>query len=139
MKRLFTSLMLVSLLVVGNAQAFDWFGGRLSIGGGYGRAKPKLPYSYQDSDEDGQMWTAHVKYFVNDLVSVVASYADLQPHNRTNGLPIHFRPVIGSVRLNVFHHLPFTPYLTAGAGVSMNKREFFNAPANKWTKLAMQG
>jgi len=96
MRKTWGWLVLMVIFAVGNAQAFDWFSGRLSIGGGFGRAKPKLPYSYQDSDQDGQMWTAHMKYYVNDLFSVVASYADLQPQNRTTGLPIRFRQPIPS-------------------------------------------
>jgi outer membrane protein OmpA-like peptidoglycan-associated protein len=122
-----------------SAQAFDWFGGRLSLGGGYGRAKPKLPYSYQDSDQDGQMWTTHVKYDIDDSFAVVASYSDMQPYSRTTGEPIRFRPIIGSLRYNLFQHLPFTPYLTAGTGVSINKKEIPNAPAVKWDALALQG
>lgn len=61
------------------AHAFDWFGGRLSIGGGYGRVKPKLPYGYQDNYQDGEAWSGHLQYFVNNDVSVLASYADLSP------------------------------------------------------------
>jgi outer membrane protein OmpA-like peptidoglycan-associated protein len=120
-------------------QAFDWFGGRLSVGGGYGRAKPKLPYSYQDSDQDGQMWTAHLKYDIDDSFAVVASYADMQPYNRTTSQPIRFRPIMGSLRYNLFRHLPFTPYLTAGAGVSINKKDIPGAPSVKWDALALQG
>src|SRR5207248_11636135 len=93
---------LLMTLALGEAQAFDWFGGRLSIGGGYGRAKPKLPYSYQDSDQDGQMWTVNAKYFLNDRFSLVGSYADMQPYNRTTGLPIRFRTIIASARFNLF-------------------------------------
>jgi outer membrane protein OmpA-like peptidoglycan-associated protein/opacity protein-like surface antigen len=139
MKRTYAWTVALVIFGLGNAQAFDWFGGRLSIGGGYGRAKPKLPYSYQDTDQDGQMWTAHVKYYVNDLVSVVGSYADLQPQSRTTGLPIRFRPIVASVRLNLFHHLPVSPYLTAGGGLSINKKDIPNAPSIKWDKLTFQG
>ena len=62
MKKMLSLVLALSLLYAGNAGAFDWFGGRLSIGGGYGRAKPKLPYSYQDSHQDGEMWTATSLY-----------------------------------------------------------------------------
>src|ERR1700740_3407095 len=125
-------VMMLVVFATGAAQAFDWFGGRLSVGGGYGRDKPKLPYSYQDTDEDGQMWSAHVKYYVNDLFSVVGSYADLQPQNRTTGLPIRFRPIVASVRLNLFHHLPVSPYLTVGGGISINKKDIPTGPSIKW-------
>src|SRR5665213_2308126 len=112
------SLLLVVLLA-GSAHAFDWFGGRLSIGGGYGRVKPKLPYSFQDSYQDGEAWSGHIQYFLNNDVSVLASYADLEPYARGNKADqFRFRPIVGSLRYNIFHHLPFTPYLTAGAGYS---------------------
>ena len=99
MKKILGLVVAIAMLSVGNAGAFDWFGGRLSLGGGYGRAKPEFPSSYKDSDKDGQMWTVNAKYFINDRFSVVASYADMQPYSRTTGEPIRFRPIIGSVRL----------------------------------------
>src|ERR1700687_1042188 len=139
MRKMLGLIVAIAVLCAGNIGAFDWFGGRLSLGGGYGRAKPKLPYSYQDSDQDGQMWTVNAKYFLNDNWSVVGSYSDLQPYNRTTGLPIRFRPIIGSFRYNIFHGLPITPYVTAGAGVSMNKKDVPGAPSIKWDKLALQG
>ncbi len=121
------------------AHAFDWFGGRLSIGGGFGRAKPKLPYSFQDSHQDGDMWTAHMKYFLNNDFSVVASYADLEPYMRGNKEDQYrFRPVIASLRYNLFHHLPISPYLTAGAGYAWNKHETPGLDTVKWSGFAYQ-
>lgn len=132
-----------ALLLLGTqprtASAFDWFGGRLSIGGGYGRVKPKLPYSFQDNYQDGEAWAAHVQYFLNNDVSILASYADLEPYRRGNkGDQFHYRPIVGSVRYNLFHHLPFTPYLTAGAGYSTNRHEIPNAPTVKWDGFTYQ-
>src|SRR6185312_8993816 len=113
MRKFWVGALVVAVMSGTNAQAFDWFGGRLSIGGGFGRAKPKLPYSYQDRYQDGDMWTAHMKYFINNDFSVVASYADLEPYRRGDkGDNFRFRPIVGSLRYNFFHHLPFTPYIT---------------------------
>ena len=53
MRKILSLAVLVGVFGVGNAVAFDWFGGRLSLGGGYGRAKPEFPSSYKDSDQDG--------------------------------------------------------------------------------------
>ncbi len=139
MKRLLLMVVAVGILGAGNVSAFDWFGGRLSLGGGYGRAKPEFPSTYKDSNQDGQMWTVNAKYFLNDRFSLVASYADMQPYNRTTSLPIRFRPIIGSVRYNLFEHLPVTPYVTVGAGVSINKMDVPDAPSVKWDKFAFQG
>lgn len=139
MKKILSLVAAISLLSAGNVGAFDWFGGRLSIGGGFGRAKPEFPGSYKDSDQDGQMWTVNAKYFINDRFSVVASYADMQPYSRSTGEPIRFRPIIGSVRYNLFTHLPITPYITIGAGDSINKKDIPGAPSVKWEKLALQG
>src|ERR1700745_1128834 len=98
MKKTLACISVLMIFVFGKAQALDWFGGRLSIGGGYGRAKPKLPYSYQDSYQDGEMWTAHMKYFLNNDFSVVASYADLEPYRRGQKQDFYrFRPVVGSL------------------------------------------
>ena len=139
MKKISSLIIALGLLGSGSAHAFDWYGGRLSVGGGYGFAKPKLPYSFQNTYDYGPMWTAHIKYFINNDVSVVASYADLQAKNRTSPNDIHFRPLIGSVRYNIFHHLPISPYLTAGAGVGFNRRENMDGSVTRWTKLALQG
>jgi outer membrane protein OmpA-like peptidoglycan-associated protein len=119
--------------------AFDWFGGRLSIGGGYGYSKPKLPYAFQNSHEHGRMWTVHMKYFLTDDFSIVASYADMFAEERAAERRIQFRPIIGSLRYHLFKGLPFTPYITAGAGVSRNRREVATGPNIEWTKLALQG
>jgi outer membrane protein OmpA-like peptidoglycan-associated protein/opacity protein-like surface antigen len=133
------SVVLISLTAVGQAQAFDWFGGRLSIGGGYGRAKPKLPYSFQDSHQDGEMWTANAKYYLNNDVAIVASYADLEPYARGDKQDqFRFRPMIASLRYNFLHHLPVTPYITAGAGYSINKHEAPGVVATKWSGFAYQ-
>ncbi len=140
MKKVFLLVLALGFSASSVAHAFDWFGGRLSIGGGYGRAKPKLPYGYQDTYQDGEMWTAHMKYFLNDAVSVVASYADLEPYARGNRLDSYrFRPIVGSLRYNLFHHLPVSPYLTAGAGYSLNKREAPGIVAQKWGDFTWQG
>jgi len=139
MRKILGLIVAVSVLGAGNVGAFDWFGGRLSLGGGYGRAKPEFPSTYKDSDKDGQMWTVNAKYFLTDRYSLVASYADMQPYSRTTGEPIRFRPIIGSVRYNLFEHLPITPYITAGAGVSINKMDVPDEPSVKWEKLALQG
>jgi len=139
MKKLLSLFVVVlGLFSVADAQAFDWFGGRLSVGGGYGYAKPKLPYSFQDQYEAGSMWTAHVKYFLNNDLSVIASYADLHGRSRTTAQDIHFRPLIASLRYNLFHHLPVTPYITAGAGVGFNRLENADGSDTKWTKFALQ-
>jgi outer membrane protein OmpA-like peptidoglycan-associated protein/opacity protein-like surface antigen len=131
---------LVSLFIAAPSNAFDWFGGRLSLGGGYGMAKPKLPYSFQEAYEEGPMWQAHMKYFINNDVSLVASYANLEPHLRgNNDNSFRFRPIVGSVRYNFIHHLPFSPYLTVGAGYSINKHEFPNAQTNHWEGFTYQG
>ncbi len=140
MKKALLMSVFISLLGATSAHAFDWFGGRLSIGGGVGRAKPKLPYAYQDAYQDGEMWTAHMKYYINNDVSVIASYADLEPYARGNkGDQYRFRPIVGSVRYNFFHHLPFTPYLTAGAGYSTNKHEISGSSTDKWDGFTYQG
>jgi outer membrane protein OmpA-like peptidoglycan-associated protein len=138
-KTLAVAVLIVSMMGM-QSYAFDWFGGRLSIGGGFGRVKPKLPYSYQDTYQDGDMWTANAKYFLNNDFSVVASYADLEPYRRGNNLDtFRFRPIVGSIRYNFIHHLPFTPYLTLGAGYSTNKHEVPGQPTVKWDGLALQG
>lgn len=121
------------------AKGFDWFGGRLSIGGGYGYSKPKLPYNFQNSHEHGRMWTAHMKYFLTDDFSIVASYADMFAEERTGDRHIQFRPIVGSLRYNIFKGLPISPYVTAGAGVSRNRRERADGPNVEWTKLTWQG
>jgi outer membrane protein OmpA-like peptidoglycan-associated protein/opacity protein-like surface antigen len=140
MRRLSLAVLMLCLMGASSANAFDWFGGRLSIGGGYGRAKPKLPYSYQDNFQDGEMWTGHIKYFLNNNVSLVASYADLDPYRRGNkGDTYRFRPIVGSVRYNIFRHLPFTPYLTAGAGYAINKHEVPGLDTVKWDGFTYQG
>src|SRR5258708_19029468 len=85
------------------------------------------------------MWMAHMKYFLNNDVSVVASYADLEPYKRGNKADQYrFRPVIASLRYNIFHHLPFTPYLTAGAGYTFNKHEVPGLATTKWNCFAYQ-
>ena len=138
-KKLLLLLGVVSLLGVGNAQAFDWFDGRLSIGGGYGRVKPELPDTYKDSYQDSTMWTANIKYFINNDVSVVASYADLEPYARGDNQDFYrFRPIVASVRYNIFHHLPISPYLTAGAGYSFNEREAPGITAQQWSNAVLQ-
>lgn len=119
--------------------AFDWFGGRLSIGGGFGYSKPRLPNAFHDSYDAGQMWTAHTKYYLNDNFSLVASYADLHVRNKTSPNDIHFRPLVGSFRYNIFRNLPISPYLTAGAGVGFNRLELPNGAVTRWNKLAAQG
>ncbi len=139
MKKIVSLMLAIGILSAANVGAFDWFGGRLSLGGGYGRAKPEFPSTYKDSDQDGQMWTVNAKYFLSDRFSLVASYADMQPYNRKTGLPIRFRPIIGSVRYNLFEHLPITPYITVGAGVSINKKDIPGGPSIKWDKAAFQG
>lgn len=139
MKKVLISAIALALLSTGSAQAFDWFGGRLSIGGGYGYDKPKLPYSFQDQYKEARMWTAHTSYFINDSVSLVASYADLQAKNRTSASDLHFRPLVGSVRLNLFRHLPFTPYMKVGAGASFNRQENTDGSETTWTQLTFQG
>ncbi len=141
MKKQVSVLAILAMLsVVGSAQAFDWFGGRLSIGGAYGRAKPELPYKYKDAYQDGEAWSVNAKYFINNDVSVVLSYADLEPYARGNRQDFYrFRPIVGSVRYNIFHHLPITPYITAGAGYSTNKREAPGTIAQKWSDLTLQG
>lgn len=131
---------IIGLLGVGNAHAFDWFDGRLSIGGGYGRVKPELPYDFKDSYQDGPMWTANMKYFINNDVSIVASYADLEPYARGDSQDFYrFRPIVASIRYNIFHHLPITPYLTAGAGYSFNEREAPGIVAQQWSEATLQG
>lgn len=139
MKRLWLWTLTSCVVMSPAAHAFDWFGGRLSLGGGYGYAKPKLPYSFQDNYKEAPMWTANMKYFVNNDVSLVASYADLHGKNRTSPNDVHLRPLIGSVRYNIFHHLPISPYLTAGAGVGFNRKENPDGTDTTWTKLALQG
>ncbi|OGR89021.1 MAG: hypothetical protein A2992_04305 [Elusimicrobia bacterium RIFCSPLOWO2_01_FULL_59_12] len=139
MKKVFVLILAFGLLNSGVAQAFDWFGGRLSIGGGYGYDKPKLPYAFQDQYKEARMWTAHTKYFIDNDVSFVVSYADLQAKNRTSASDLHFRPLVGSLRYNLFHHLPFTPYITAGAGASFNRQENTDGSVTRWTQLAAQG
>ena len=139
MKRSLSLMMVVGLLCAVNAQAFDWFGGRLSLGGGYGYDKPKLPYTFQDQYKEARMWTVHASYFINNDVSVIASYADLQAKSRTSASDLHFAPLVGSVRYNLFHHLPFTPYLTAGAGASFNRQETTAGPESTWTGFTAQG
>lgn len=130
-------VMLTSL--VGSVNAFDWFDGRLSIGGGYGRAKPKLPNAFQDTYQDGAMWTGNIKYFLNNDFSVVASYADLEPYARGNNQDFYrFRPLVGSLRYNLFHHLPISPYLTAGAGYAWNEREAPGIVAQTWNAFTFQ-
>jgi len=42
MKRSLSLMMVLGLLCAANAQAFDWFGGRLSLGGGYGYDKTQI-------------------------------------------------------------------------------------------------
>ena len=80
-----------------------------------------------------------MKYFINNDFSVVASYADLEPYRRGDkGDNFRFRPIVGSLRYNFFHHLPFTPYITAGAGYSINKHEFPVAVATKWNGFTYQ-
>jgi outer membrane protein OmpA-like peptidoglycan-associated protein/opacity protein-like surface antigen len=139
-KSLWMLTVFAGLLGASQAQAFDWFGGRLSIGGGYGRVDPKLPYAFKDTYEDGDMWTAHMKYFLNKNFSVVASYANLEPHLEGNKLDSYrLRPIVGSLRYNFFHNLPFSPYLTAGAGYSRNKHEVPNAATTKWEGFTYQG
>ena len=54
MKKVFVLILAFGLLNSGVAQAFDWFGGRLSIGGGYGYDKPKLPYAFQDQYKEAK-------------------------------------------------------------------------------------
>jgi len=135
------SIVIIALAVFGGAKAyaFDWFDGRLSIGGGYGRAKPKLPYSYQDTYQDGSMWTGNIKYYLNNDVSVVASYADLEPYRRGNNQDFYrFRPVVASLRYNFFHHLPFTPYATAGAGYAWNDHQIPNSDTVRWKGFTYQ-
>ncbi len=135
-----TGLMVVLMATaMTNASAFDWFGGRLSIGGGYGYSKPKLPYSFQNTYDAGPMWTTHLQYYLNNDLALVASYADLRARSRTTPDDIHFRPLVGSVRYNIFHHLPITPYVTAGAGVGFNKMELPNGATARWNKLTAQG
>jgi outer membrane protein OmpA-like peptidoglycan-associated protein/opacity protein-like surface antigen len=136
-----TGLLALSLCAAfaGTAHAgYDWFGGRLSIGGGYGAAKPKLPYTWQDTYKEDRMWTAHMKYFINDNISLVGSYADIMTENRSNAQHSQFRPIIASVRYNIFHNLPISPYLTAGAGVSRNKIERPVGENLEFTKFAWQ-
>ena len=126
--------------VSSQSEAFDWFGGRLSIGGGVGRVKPKIPYNYQDTFQDGMMWTGNIKYAVNNDFSLVASYADLEPYRRGNNDDFfRYRPIVGSVRYNIFHHLPFSPYLTAGAGYSTNSHQVPGAVTTKWDGWTWQG
>lgn len=132
-------MMVLGMLCAANAQAFDWFGGRLSLGGGYGYDKPKLPYTFQDQYKEARMWTVHASYFINNDVSVMASYADLQAKSRTSASDLHFAPLVGSVRYNLFHHLPFTPYLTIGAGASFNRQEKTAGPETTWTQFTAQG
>jgi outer membrane protein OmpA-like peptidoglycan-associated protein len=48
------------------------------------------------------------------------------------------RPIVASVRYNLFHHLPFTPYITAGAGYSMNNHQMPNTPTVKWDGFTYQ-
>jgi opacity protein-like surface antigen len=141
MKRslVFLSTMAILGSLAPQAQAFDWFGGRLSIGGGYGRVKPKLPYDYQDSYQDGAAWSGHLQYFLNNDVSVLASYADLEPYKRgVSADQFHFRPMVASLRYNIFHHLPFTPYITAGAGYSINRHEIPSQVSVKWGGFTYQ-
>src|ERR1039457_6652060 len=102
MKRVMSVMLVMGMLNAGVAQAFDWFGGRLSIGGGYGYDKPKLPYTFQDQYKEARMWTVHTMYFINNDVSIVASYADLQAKSRTSSSDLHFRPLVGSLRYNFF-------------------------------------
>ena len=129
----------VGLFSVGNAQAFDWFDGRLSIGGGYGRVKPELPYAYRDTYQDGPIWTGNLKYFINNDVSVVASYADLEPYRRGDSQDFYrYRPIVASVRYNIFHHLPISPYITGGVGYSFNEREAPGILTQQWSDLTMQ-
>ncbi len=139
MKKVFAFILAFGLLNGGVAQAFDWFGGRLSIGGGYGYDKPKLPYTFQDQYKEARIWTVHTAYFLNNDVSLVASYADLQAKSRTSASDLHFRPIVGSLRYNFFHHLPFTPYITAGAGASFNRQETTAGPETSWTGFTAQG
>lgn len=139
MKKVFALVLAFGLLNGGVAQAFDWFGGRLSVGGGYGYDKPKLPYVFQDQYKEARMWTVHTSYFINNDVSVKVSYADLQAKSRTSASDLHFAPLVGSVRYNLFHHLPFTPYITAGAGASFNRQETTAGPESKWTQFTAQG
>src|ERR1019366_489195 len=139
MKKSIVLILAFVFLNAGVAQAFDWFGGRLSIGGGYGYDKPKLPYTFQDQYKEARIWTVHTMYFINNDVSVVASYADLQAKSRTSPSDLHFAPIVGSVRYNLFHHLPFTPYVTVGAGASFNRQETTAGPENTWTGFTAQG
>jgi outer membrane protein OmpA-like peptidoglycan-associated protein len=86
------------------------------------------------------MWTANAKYFINNDFSVVASYADLEPYQRGNKEDFYrYRPIVGSIRYNIFHHLPVSPYLTIGAGYSTNSHTIPGAQTVKWDGLALQG
>src|ERR1039457_3817894 len=102
MKRVMSVMLVLGMLTAGNAFGFDCFGGRLSIGGRYGYDKPKLPYTFQDQYKEARMWTVHTSYFINNDVSVIASYADLQAKSRTSASDLHFRPLVGSLRYNFF-------------------------------------
>jgi len=139
MKRLFVMLAALGFLGSGTAQAFDWFGGRLSLGGGYGYDKPKLPYSFQNQYKEARLWTVQSMYFLNNNASVVVSYADLQAKSRTSASDMHFRPLVGSLRYNLFHNLPFTPYITGGVGVAFNRKEKTDGTESKWTQMTYQG
>lgn len=136
MKNLFLAALVIGL--AGKSWAID-FGGRLSLGGGFGQAYPVKPDTFKDAVDNGRFWTAHLKYGLADEWSFVASYSDLLVKDKTTEREIEFQPVIGSLRFHPFHKWPVSPYLTAGAGVSINRLEPLGAESVSWTKFAAQG
>jgi outer membrane protein OmpA-like peptidoglycan-associated protein len=70
---------------------------------------------------------------------LVASYHDIALEAKEGDSDFSIRPIILSLRYYAFHKSPINPYLTAGAGISRNKREVTNTVDERWTKFAAQG
>lgn len=138
MKKIVVKLFVLGVLGTGQTWAID-FGNRFSLGGGYGQAFPNAPGTFQDATDDGRFWTAHVKYGLADSMTLVVSYANLLVPDKTTERETEFQPVIGSLRFHPFHKWILSPYLTAGSGVSINRKEAVGAPSEKWTKFSWQG
>ncbi len=130
--------LLASLVAATNAHAID-FGGRLSIGGGGGQAYPIIPRTFDDATEDGPLWTARLQYGVINELSLVASYTNLLHENKITGQEIRFRPITLGLRYHPFHRWAVSPYLTAGAGISLNKQELAPSNSEEWNKFSAQG
>jgi len=137
MKPLFASMIGICILVATQAYAID-FGERFSVGGGGGGTFPVGPKFFKTVTDEGNLWEAHLKYGLNDDLSLILSYTNILLADKATGLNRRFQPLVLGAQYHHFHEWVVSPYLLGGVGASFNKLVESTVITRRWTRFTAQ-